>query len=710
MFVGIFFVPLVSKMKKNIAIILLLLLTMPLHARRKPVPQLRPDNIDSVLQAMTLREKTLMVTGDGWASLFSGFGIPFTGHPRVKGAAGMTHRIKRLGIPQTVLSDGPAGVRIKPGKGDDGHRLYCTGFPVGTALACTWDTMLVGRVGQALGNEARHYGIDVLLAPGMNIMRHPLCGRNYEYLSEDPLLCGRMAGAIIRGIQSEGVGACAKHFACNNQETCRMTTDALVDTSVLRTMYLRPFEIALREGQPWTVMSSYNLLNGERTQQSRWLLTDVLRQEWGYDGLVVTDWTATRNTRRQIAAGNDMMQPGMFRQRLQLRRAVRRGLLAKEQLDTCVRRVLEYVVRTPSYQGLHYDNHPDLESHAQLCRRAAAEGMVLLKNQDETLPLPTDTTLRIALLGANAYELIAGGTGSGYVNKPYTVSLEQGFQNAGFQLDAKLQTDYHKYVAKDKHRMEGGGFGGWFMSRFMGKGAFAERPLPEQYISDAIARTDVAVVVIGRQAGEGRDRRVEDEFQLTADELDLINNTCVLAHEAGKRVVVVLNVTGVVETASWKHLPDAILCAWCPGQEGGNSMADVLTGRVNPSGRLSMSWPVDVLELPASRHFPTTSVKGDNRQQVRYAEGDSVGYRYYNAAHVEPSYRFGYGLSYTRFEESEPEHLPDGGWIVNVRNVGAKEGAHVVMLFDEQDPMRPLIGFSKTAVLAPGAAQRVVIY
>ena len=329
---------------------------------------LRPDNIDEVLSQLTLKEKASLVVGAGYKSMLAGtfgFKVP------VPGAAGMTRAVPRLGIPSIILSDGPAGVRIEPKRKRTDQTFYCTGFPIGSLLSSTWNPQLVEKVGGAIGEEALAYGVDVMLAPGMNLQRNPLCGRNFEYYSEDPLLSGRIAAAYVRGIQAQGVGACVKHFAVNNQETNRFWNDARVGEEALKTLYLKNFEYAVREAQPWTVMASYNRLNGTHTQEDKWLLTEVLRDDWGFEGLVMTDWTGRRNTAAQIEAGCDLMEPGVKSQIRELVRKVRRGELSEAALDICVRRVLELVVKTPTFKGHKPTNTPDLKAHAEIAREAA---------------------------------------------------------------------------------------------------------------------------------------------------------------------------------------------------------------------------------------------------------------------------------------------------------------------------------------------------
>ena len=403
---------------------------------------LRSDNIDQVLKSMTTEEKCSLLVGDAAIG---------TGVPNV---AGYSHAIPRLGIPQTVLSDGPAGVRITPTCQGSSQTFDCTGFPVGTLTASSWDPALVEEMTKAMGSEALEYGVDVLLAPGMNIHRNPLCGRNFEYFSEDPLLSGRMAAAYVRGVQSQGVGCSVKHFAANNQETNRLENDARVSERALREIYLKNFEIAVKEGHPWTVMSSYNKLNGEYTQQNHRLLTTILRNEWGFGGLVMTDWGCKDSTAKAVKAGNDLLMPGSQRERDRLLAAVESGALSQAQLDRAVRRVLEYIVKTPRYRKYPYSNRPDLQTHAQVARKAAAESIVLLRNEKETLPLNGGEN--VALYGISSVDFFGVGTGSGFVHTSHVANMQEALEATGFALDQDLANYYrHLYALQlDKERME----------------------------------------------------------------------------------------------------------------------------------------------------------------------------------------------------------------------------------------------------------------
>lgn len=536
---------------------LLMLLLIPVSA----VAQLRPDNIDSVVQVLSVREKAQLAVGAGWGSMFQGLHIPFSGHHRVPGAAGETRGIRRLGIPSLVLADGPAGVRMRA--------LGATAWPTGQSLAATGDTALVYAVGHAMGEEAAVFGVDVLLGPGMNLATNPLCGRNYEYFSADVDVSSRTATAMVRGIQSEGVGACVKHYAVNRQETDRFHHDEQVDSMTLRTTYLENFRRTVTVAQPWAVMSAYNRVNGTPAQLHHGLLTDVLRYEWGYEGVVLTDWKNHPEAPEKIAAGNDLLMPGGSSQVRRIVRAVRRGSLPEERLDEAARRVLQMVVRSHTYRQ-DWPLAFDTLAHRALCRQAGAAGCVWLKEMAQ--PVLTDDA-RVALLGVHSYYLIAGGTGSGYVNSSRSVSLADALRDEGFSLVNGLANYYTDYL---QHRRSYGRISGMGpVGKYMGRPA-AKEPMPEiAVIAEAVDEADVVVVTIGRQAGEGRDRQPED-LLLSKLEQQLIEQASGLCREQKKRLVVVLNCAGEMRVEGWSHLADGILMAWCPGQEGGYSILDVL--------------------------------------------------------------------------------------------------------------------------------------
>ena len=688
-------------------------------------PKLTADNIDEVLEAMTLEEKAALCVGSGWDSML---GITSSSDVLVSGAAGTTRAIERFGIPMTVNADGPAGVRINPTREGDSRTYYATGFPVGTAIASSWDTELVEHMTSAMGNEVLEYGVDVLLSPAMNIHRNPLCGRNFEYFSEDPVLAGKISAAYVRGVQSNGVGTSVKHFAVNNQETNRAENDSRVDTRALREIYLKGFEITVKEAQPWTIMSSYNKLNGEYAQQSHDLLTKILRDEWGFDGIVMTDWGNKEGTVKAVAAGNDLMMPGSTVEVQRIVDAVKSGELSETDLDRNVRNMLNFIVKTPRFNGYKYSDAPDLKAHAAAARAAATESMVLLKNDGGVLPLKGTET--VAMFGISSVDFVAGGTGSGNVNKAYVVNMVQGLENAGFTLVEDIKDFNQKYVDFQKINTRLNSTNG--PSILLGDAKMPEAPLSREVINAQVDKSDLAIVVIGRNSGESADRRVDDDFNLTETERQLITDVTAAYHLAGKKVVVVLNIGGVIETASWKNMPDAILCAWQPGQEGGDAVADVLTGKVNPSGKLPMTFPMDYMDHPSSLNFPTgyeqqaattfntfgfvtTAPEVKNVDYTDYDESIWVGYRWFTTQDKEVSYPFGYGLSYTTFEYSKPSvKLDRDGNLtatVTVTNTGSVAGKEVVEVYVAapagglEKPARELKAFDKTDLLEPGASQ-----
>lgn len=712
-------------MKRIFAIGALLLGSVAMFAQ----PQLTKDNIDEVVAAMTLEEKATLLVGSGWGSMTAG-SMTASATALVPGAAGTTRSIERLGIPSTVLADGPAGLRISPIRDNDPNTYFCTGFPVGTVLASMWDTERVEELTTAMGNEVLEYGADVLLAPGMNLHRNPLCGRNFEYFSEDPFLTGKTAAAYINGIQSNGVGVSVKHFAANNQEVNRMENDSRVSQRALRELYLKGFEIAVKEADPWTVMSSYNKLNGEYTQQSHGLLTTVLRDEWGFDGIVMTDWGTKEGTVKAVNAGNDLMEPGMQVEIDRIIAAVKAGEISQEQLDKNVRNMLTYIVKTPRFNKYQYSNKPEIEAHAKLVREAAPEGMVLLENNGV---LPLNGVKTVALYGTGSYDFIAGGTGSGNVNKPYIRNVAEGLTENGLVVNQAIQTWYEQYIALAKTSLRNNGQDGG--SVILGDPVISEMEVSREFIERMEPQTDIAIFTLSRNAGEGGDRYALDgDWTLTGQERQLIQTLADVYHAAGKKFIVVLNIGGVIETASWKHIPDAVLLAWTPGQEGGYAVADILCGKANPSGKLPMTFPMSYLDIPSSANFPYNYKKvqsgmwdflwdGPKRQTknvdyTEYAEGIYVGYRYFQTADAPVSYPFGYGKSYTTFEYSKPvvKATADGFTAtIIVKNTGAVAGKEAVQLYVAapagglEKPAFELKGFAKTKNLAPGEAQTLTI-
>ena len=552
--------------------------------------RLRADNIDEVVSAMTLEEKVHLVIGCGM-SMGSDTKFP--------GTAGRTYDIPRLGIPSAYLADGPHRLAMAAKREFDSRTYHATEFPSSTTVAATFNPDAAHKVGRTLGMEVKDYGLDVLLAPGVNLMRNVLCGRNHEYYSEDPVLAGKMAAAYINGVQSRGTGTCLKHFAVNNQETNRNNNDSRLTQRPLRELYLKCFEIAVKESQPWSVMTAYNKVNGKYTCEDRELTEDILRDEWGFKGLVMSDWNAGKDAVTSIVAGNDMLQPGQDRQYKAILEAVENGTLDLALLDRSVKRVLEFVVKSHTFAGYEYPNKTDLEAHAQVDREIGAEGIVLLDNK-QALPMAAGIK-KVALYGTTSYDMVPAGmgfgsTGIGY----YTVSMVEGLRNAGYIVDKELLNCYKKHMADEQKRL--------FPH---GKPPFAFTPLPraEEFLPTAeelaaqVKANDIAVLTLGRVSGEGCDRRVED-FLLKENELALIKQVSAAYRAAGKKLVVVLNICSPVETASWKGLADAVVCAFQPGQEVGNCITDILTGKVNPSGKLPMTFAVKYGDAPSDANFP----------------------------------------------------------------------------------------------------------
>nr|WP_321411952.1 beta-glucosidase [uncultured Carboxylicivirga sp.] len=702
-------------MKKNkLNIVLALLVLSVLFEGCKPKVtevKLGINSSKEVIAAMTLQEKAMLLVGSdtgfprGYPSFFGGADSLFATQPPaagntkklVPGAAGTTYPIPRLGIPAIVLADGPAGVRIDPFREDSTKTYYTTTFPIESLLACSWDKELVNEVGRCMGKEALEYGVDVLLAPALNIHRNPLGGRNFEYYSEDPVISGEIAAAMVNGVQSMGVGTSLKHFAANNNETNRMNIDVKVDSKTLHEMYLKGFEIAVIKSNPWTIMSAYNKINKTYCSENPYLLDSVLRKEWGFKGLVMTDWFAGRNRIQQVRAGNDLLMPGSTYIIDLIINAVESGELDEAYLDRNVERILNLIKKTPRFKQYQYSDQPDLKEHAQVARRAAAESMVLLKNED-VLPLKHNNS-KIAAFGIGTYQTIAVGTGSGNVNSEYTTTIYSGLNAAGYQLSDELRSAYQQYILDEKARV--GEKASYFDPDIMLK----EKNWDEKELLNLAKETEIALFTIGRTSGEFADRKIKDDFELTKEEVEMITKLSKVFHSQGKKLIVLLNIGGVIETASWKHLADAILLAWQPGMEGGNAVADLISGKVNPSGKLTMTFPFHYVDVPSSEFFPSSE---QTPERVEYLEGEEVGYRYYNAENVTPSFSFGFGLSYTQFvyKELGVQPLDKFSYKLNLRvkNTGKYSGKEIVQVYVKtpQNSFVQLKQFTKTALIKPG--------
>ncbi len=623
------------------------------------------EAIEELLAQLTLEEKAALVLGgDFWH----------------------TAAVERLGIPAITVADGPHGLRLQPEEADHagiGGSVPATCFPTASAIASSWDRALVAEVGSAIAQEARVQGVSVVLGPGINMKRSPLCGRNFEYLSEDPFLAGSLATAMVEAIQAQGVGTSLKHYAANNQEDDRLRVSAEVDERTLREIYLPAFEQVVTAAQPWTVMCAYNKVNGTYASQHHWLLTEVLREQWGFEGLVVSDWGAVHDRVAALAAGLDLeMPPAHGRSDVAVVEAVSSGSLAVEVLDASVRRVLRLVSQA---QPVLSAGAPEEEyaEHHRLARRAAAASAVLLRNEGGVLPLAPGAS--VAVVGAFA--------------------TQPRFQGAGSSQVEPTQVD----VPLDELRA------------VLGDVAFApgfalDGTSPADLLAEAVevARAaDVTVLFLGLPddaESEGFDRT---DIDLPADQLALL----LRVSEAASRVVVVLANGAVVRTSPWEHLADAVLECWLGGQAAGGAVADVLTGAVNPSGKLAETIPLRLEDTPSYLNFP-----GDS-QVVRYGEGVFIGYRGFDASDLAVGHEFGFGLSYTTFALGEPSLAVSGSVAaedlavsvrVPVTNTGSVAGAEVVQVYvaapgaSVARPPRELKGFERVH-LEPGETREVVL-
>jgi beta-glucosidase len=598
-----------------------------------------------------------------------------------------TEPVERLGIPRIMVSDGPHGLRKVAVPDDAGieQSAEATCFPPAAGLGSSWDPELAHRIGLALGEECRAAGVSVLLGPGVNMKRSPLCGRNFEYFSEDPLLAGMMASAWVGGVQTHGVGASLKHFAANNQEADRLRVSAEVDERTLREIYLSAFERVVKETQPWTVMSSYNRLNGIYTAENPWLLTQVLRDEWGFEGLVVSDWAGIDNRARAVAAGCDLEMPSSegVGTRVILD-ALAGGELTEAQVDVAVSRVLNLIDRAGRREPLA---SADLEAHHELAREAAAASVVLLKNEGNILPLDPAQGGAVAVIGEFARTPRYQGAGSSQVNP---TRLENALESLNLELAGKRAVLFAPGFEIE-----------------------AEQADPELFAEavKAASEAEVALVFLGlppSYESEGWDR---EHMNLPALQVDLLEQVAAV----NANVVVVLSNGAAVVTSGWDHRARAVVEGWLLGQAGGSAVADMLLGKVSPSGRLAETIPVRLTDNPALGNFP------GEQSVVRYGEGLLIGYRWYDARELEVSYPFGHGLSYTTFDYSDlkvtvgedgPE--PRVEVAVTVTNSGGLAGAEVIQVYvgdpvaSVYRPAQELRGFSKVR-LEPGESRLVTI-
>lgn len=579
-----------------------------------------------------------------------------------------TSSLPEADVPATMLTDGPHGIRRQRGSSDHlglASSIPATCFPPAVTLASSWDEALLEEVGRAVGAEARVLGVGVVLGPGLNLKRHPLGGRNFEYFSEDPLLTGRLAAAMVRGIQAEGVGACPKHFAVNNQEGHRFVVDAVVDERTLRELYLSGFEQVVTQARPWTIMAAYNSVNGTSATENHRLLTEILRDEWGWDGVVMSDWGATGDRVRALAAGLDLTMPGNHGiDDAGVIAAVQTGALPASTVAASAQRILDLVERAGSVDGPDPELPPAVvAAHDDLARRAAAAGTVLLAN-DGLLPL--DHRVSVALIGPFADTPRYQGAGSSLINPTRVTSARAAFAEAGI-----------------RHTWDDGS--------------------DPARAAEVAAGADVAVLMVGlpkEEESEGFDR---ERFGLPDAHVELVERVC----RAQPRTVVVLSNGGPV-ALPWREQPSAILESYLGGQASGGALTDVLFGVREPGGRLAESFPEQVSDLAADRWFPGLP------RQVEYREGLFVGYRQLVSDGVAPAFPFGHGLGYTTFAWSDAAtsvaELTAGEGLrvsVTVTNTGSRRGSEVVQVYrrDLTDivlrPVRELVGFAKVE-LGPG--------
>ena len=628
------------------------------------------NKINALVQKMTIEEKAALLGGK---------------------TVWQTRENERLSIPSIFLSDGPHGLRKQAGAGDHlglNASLEATCFPTAATIANSWDEKLGEEIGEALGDEAASMDVDVLLGPGLNIKRSPLCGRNFEYFSEDPYLSGKMAAAYIRGIQTKGVAACPKHFAVNSQELRRMAMDAVIDERTLREIYLTGFEIAVKEGKSKAIMSSYNQINGTYANENEHLLTDILRDEWGFDGIVVSDWGGNNDPVKAVEAGANLEMPNCgYGSAREIVKAVKDGRLSQKKLDERVSELLSVIMEladrksanltqdkvTGKTQEHKQEGGFDREAHHRLAKKAAAESMVLLKNDASILPL--DRTKKIAIIGDFAFAPRYQGAGSSMVNPTKVEAV------AGIAREYKLSI-----------------IG-------MTRGYKRDGDVDEAEKKEALElaqRADIVIFCFGLNEiseSEGLDRT---HMRIPQNQIELLQDI----NRVNENIVGILSAGSAMEMP-WQSCCKAILHGYLNGQAGASATLDILTGAVNPSGRLAETYPIAYEHTPSFRYYPS------NERTSEYRESLFVGYRYYDTSKVRVQYPFGFGLSYTEFTYSDLK-IEDTGVELVVSNTGDVSGAEVVQMYVGLPnaivfrPEKELKGFAKV-FLKPGESKKVKI-
>ena len=690
------------------------------------------DNAINIVKKLSINEKLNILSGPGFSASDYNPTIGINTIYPISGIAGYINGVNNhnINIPSVKLADGPAGVRFNSDNG------YATAWPIGSLLASTWNKEIVKQVGTALGNETKLYGIDVLLAPGMNIQRNPLNGRNFEYYSEDPLLTGEIGASMVSGIQSNGVGATIKHFFGNESESNRLFVNVIATPRALREIYLRGFKIAIKESQPWAIMTSYNKVNGKYVNQSKGALTNILRDEWRYDGVVMSDWFAgnvapldsnfkpTQSYDRQAAAtmikaGNNLIEPGNVVN--DLMDSYFSGYLKESEIDKSVLQILTLMQKTYSYNHYEPPKNPDLESHMLLAEKTAEEGIILLKNNN-VLPIKINT--KTALFGTNQFNTYKGGTGSGDVNSGEMVNIIDGLKKE-IKIFDPLSDFYLSYFDKNKKNISGGLT--LIPHYICSEPNISDNLALDKLIKESSVINDIAVISIGRISGEGIDRtNTKGDYQLSDSEFDLIKKVSKTYHKLGKKVVVILNVGGIIDIAPWRDYVDGIILAYMGGNTTGTSITNIMIGKVNPSGKLAQTIPLSYSDVPSSKTFPGQDIDGDGAvDQIEYNDNIFVGYRYYSTFNIPVAYPFGYGLSYTDFNIFDSKIIENtlndkknrGKLIIstNVANDGEKKGKEVVQVYIKapqntlKTPLFELKAFSKTLNISPGKIENIIL-